>query len=368
MRIVSPFLKKAAYPFLSKSGLFRCLPDKGLAVITYHGVLPQGYQSIDAVLDGNLITAEALRGQLRFLKAHYNIVSPAGVMAALQQNRSFPPRSVLITCDDGLLNCLTDMLPVLLEHNVSCLFFVTGASTGQLRTMLWYEELYLLFLQAPAGRHEISCDGVSIVAALTSSEQRRVSWWNSVNRLSQVSPATRGEFLMTMRNQLRVDAPPDLKDTTSGNCRRFALLTAAELSQLASAGMEIGAHTLTHPVLSQAPPSSAHSEIAESRSRLEAALHTKMWAFAYPFGDSQSVSPEVLAIPQQAGFTAAFMNFGGGLGVPLPRYALPRVHVTSTMTISEFDAQVSGFYALLQRRGRGWYDAGAPSVAVCGER
>ena len=62
------------------------------------------------------------------------------------------------------------------------------------------------------------------------------------------------------------------------------------------------------------------------------------------------------------------MNFGGGSSVPLPRYALPRVHVTSAMSISELDAHVSGFYALLQRRGRRGYPAEIRAEAVCGER
>jgi hypothetical protein len=73
-------------------------------------------------------------------------------------------------------------------------------------------------------------------------------------------------------------------------------------------------------------------------------------AFAYPFGDSQSVTPEVLAMPRAAGFAAAFMNCGGGLATPLPQFSLPRIHVTSNMSLGELDAHVSGFYAWLQRR------------------
>ncbi len=76
MRIVSPFLKRIVYPSLSKVRLFRRLPGDGLAVVTYHGVIPEGYQAIDVALDGNLVTADALRRQVRFLKAAYNVVSP----------------------------------------------------------------------------------------------------------------------------------------------------------------------------------------------------------------------------------------------------------------------------------------------------
>ncbi len=114
--------------------------------------------------------------------------------------------------------------------------------------------------------------------------------------------------------------------------------------------MTIGAHTLSHPMLSQAPPELACAEIAESGAKLESALEKRVWAFAYPFGDPQSVTPQVLAMTQEAGYEAAFLNFGGGLGADLPPYALPRIHVTSGMSLAEFEAQVSGFYARLQRR------------------
>ena len=46
------------------------------------------------------------------------------------------------------------------------------------------------------------------------------------------------------------------------------------------------------------------------------------------------------------------MNIGGGLGAELPPHAIPRVHVNAGMTLSEFEAHVSGFYESLQRRVR----------------
>jgi len=69
--------------------------------------------------------------------------------------------------------------------------------------------------------------------------------------------------------------------------------------------------------------------------------------------------PPRLTMAQKAGYEAAFLNFGGGLGTDLPPYALPRVHVTAGMSRAEFDAHVSGFYARLQRRaGRGSKNVG----------
>lgn len=127
-------------------------------------------------------------------------------------------------------------------------------------------------------------------------------------------------------------------------------MTAPELRELIMKGMTIGAHTMSHPTLSQAPPELARAEISESGVRLGAALGERPWAFAYPFGDAQSVTPGVLKMPKEAGYEAAFMNFAGGLGSELPVFALPRIHVTAEMSLAEFEGQVSGFYGWLQRR------------------
>ncbi len=149
MKIVSPLLKRVVYPALASAGVFRRTSAPGLAIVTYHGVMPPGYEAVDAAFDGNLIGADMLRRQLRLLKAHYNVISRKDVLAWRQGNFQLPPRAVLITCDDGLLNCLTDMLPVLQEERVKCLFFVTGASAGEERVMLWYEELFLAVSALP---------------------------------------------------------------------------------------------------------------------------------------------------------------------------------------------------------------------------
>src|SRR5208337_5302698 len=109
MRFVSPLLKHVIYPVLHCTGsLPHITPLAGYAVVNYHGVLPVDYSSTDKFLDGNLVEAQGFRKQLQFLKAHYRIIHPEEFRAAIDQGRPLPPRSVLVTCDDGLLNTLTD--------------------------------------------------------------------------------------------------------------------------------------------------------------------------------------------------------------------------------------------------------------------
>jgi len=351
MKFVSPFLKKIVYPSLSASGCFRYNRAGGLAILTYHGILPQSYTPIDPVLDGNLVTADAFRRHLRLIRANYNVISPEDALAWIRDSQPLPHRAVLLTCDDGLLNNVTDMLPILTQEDFRCLFFVTGASVADSRSTLWYEELLLLFLRARPNEYVISAEGLSIRSVLNLPQQRYAAWWSAVRKLSQLNEEKRRRFLSEASAQTQVPALNVISDSLD---RRFGLLTLAELRKLAAAGMTIGAHTLSHPVLPEMDPDLARSEILNSRTKLEDALERRIWAFAYPFGDPASVNQAVLAIAQESGYEAAFLNYGGGLGVALPKFALPRVHVTAKMRVSELDAHLSGFFQKWQKRaGRG---------------
>lgn len=348
MKMVSPLLKRVLYPPMAWAGAFAQMSASGLAILTYHGVVPAGYEPVDASLDGNLISAEMLRCQLRLLKARYGVISPEQALAWRQGKFQLPKRAVLLTCDDGLLNCLTDMLPVLQEEGVRCLFFVTGASTADARSGLWYEDLFLMLLRAPDGPFEFSQAGIEIRAELKSRQQRRAVWWSMVKQLSQADRARRGAFLNAWQPE-RALPDRELGEKDSVDCRRFGLLTRHEINELSAAGMTIGAHTVSHPMLSQLSADLAYREICESRAQLESVLPTPVWAFAYPFGNPESVTSDILGMPRSAGFDAAFLNCGGGLGANLPPYALPRIHVTAQMSLSEFEAHVSGFHTRLQR-------------------
>jgi hypothetical protein len=66
MRFVSPLLKKVIYPCLAGTGYLRGRANAGaLCVVTYHGVLPAGYEVTDPDQDGGLVSAEVFRRQLR---------------------------------------------------------------------------------------------------------------------------------------------------------------------------------------------------------------------------------------------------------------------------------------------------------------
>jgi peptidoglycan/xylan/chitin deacetylase (PgdA/CDA1 family) len=369
LRFVSPALKHIVFPALSLSGYLRYTAGAGPAVVTYHGVFPAGYEVRNPALDGNLVQADSLRRQLQLLKKRYHVITPEDFLHWSEEKLSLPPRSILLTCDDALRNTLTEMVPILLELGLSCLFFATGASADETPSMLWYEELYLMLLDANApialSIPEANINIRISIGPIAPSEKHSC-WWNLVERLSQFDRELRRGFLDQIREQLRLAenwSEQFFQDPTLA--ARFLTLDIAGLRQLAAAGMSIGAHSLSHPILARASEELAWREISESRNVVEKALGRTVWAFGYPFGNAATVTGRDLRLAERAGFRCAFMNVGGGFGAKIDRakinhskisgakinrFVLPRVHVTADMSLFEFEAHISGFYRSLRKR------------------
>jgi peptidoglycan/xylan/chitin deacetylase (PgdA/CDA1 family) len=351
MRLVSPILHRVIYPLLGSMGYFHSRAPAPVTVITYHGVLPSGYTTEDAFLDNTLVTEESFRSQLRLLKKHYNVVSPDEFLLWLRKSQELPEKAILLTCDDGLLNHLSVMVPILQQEKLKCLLFVTGSSLGNTREMLWYVELYLLLMQAQAQDEPLLVQGIVVPKISDGAGQRRSVWLSLLKSLSHCDVAARSCFLedaaarfgLQPSWKMRYLDDPLLRD-------RFQLLRLPELKQLADAGMTIGAHTLSHPVLAAQSLELASAEITECRKGLEQSLGREVWAIAYPFGDPGSVGAREFKLAEESGYECGFVNVGGVLNAAAARFTLPRVHVTAEMSPSVYEAHVSGFHDALRSR------------------
>jgi peptidoglycan/xylan/chitin deacetylase (PgdA/CDA1 family) len=340
MRLVSPVLKHVVYPALHYSGwLGRIAPSSGFAVVNYHGVVPADHPGDEVFLDGNLVRPDVFRQQLKFLKSHYHVVHPDEFRAGIDQAMDLPPRAVLLTCDDGLLNTLTDMLPVLQSEDISCLFLVTAASCDKEPGMLWYEELYRLMRARPLPT-DLQLPPEDGAASPPLTFQAR--WWSTVRSASRLDRTTRTDWMRQVRNHCGPTPAPSSE-------RRWRLLNINELRHLAQAGMRIGAHTLSHPVLSLCSEEEARHEIQESKNSLEKALGKPLWAFAYPFGNPSTMGERELRLAREAGFSCAFLNVEHWNSGPSSPFAIPRTHVTMNTTLPEFSAHLSGLHSRLQR-------------------
>jgi hypothetical protein len=99
-------------------------------------------------------------------------------------------------------------------------------------------------------------------------------------------------------------------------------LTAEEVLQLAAGGLfEIGAHSVTHPLLSVLTPASQRFEIRESKAYLENLLGRPLSGFSYPNGDASECTR---AMVEEAVFGFACASFNEVISRRSDRFYLPR--------------------------------------------
>jgi peptidoglycan/xylan/chitin deacetylase (PgdA/CDA1 family) len=352
---VSSILRRAVYPAMSRASVFsrRVRPGE-VCVLTYHGVVPEGSATGVSPAEGTLVSAEQFRRQLRLLKSRYELITPEAFRGRWNEVASLPERAVLLTCDDGLLNVLTDMVPILLEEGARCLFLVTGASLKDAPATLWYEELYRMLDDAP-GNAVVMIGAERFRKDSFARKDMVRHWWDLVHELSRLCGDERNKALETLRSQWRLPKDWMMYDPADARAeRRHRLLNRSELQQLVAQGMSVGAHTISHPILTQMPLELAEREIRECRAGLESHLKRGVWALAYPFGHDGSARAREMRMAAEAGYSCAFLNHGGGVSQGTsPRFGLPRAHVTADMALPELEAHLSGFHESLQRRFRG---------------
>lgn len=122
---------------------------------------------------------------------------------------------------------------------------------------------------------------------------------------------------------------------SSGIC-----MSESEILELSkNNNIEIGAHTMNHPHLTQIPQESQDSEIRQSKKLLEKIVGKKIRYFAYPFGEYNEKS---IGIVKDAGFEAAVAVRAESVDKNKNHYELPRF-IVRNWDINKFARKIEIF-------------------------
>lgn len=250
----------------------------GVAVLCYHGVRPDGMAPGTIPFQYLHIPQSTLDSHCRIVRDYCDPISLDDWRASLAGGPPLPKRPVLITFDDGYRSVLTMGAPILTKYGVPAVVFVcTGPMATRRR--LWFDEV--------AER-----DGEDAVEA-----------WKALDYDSWTSCA--------QTSALEESDPR-------------ALMTAEELATLAGcAGLEIGGHTVQHPILGRASASQQREEIEQNLRSIADWTGKSVRAFAYPNGQpGLDYGADTVSILRECGVDIAFTTraaFAGPLEPPLER-------------------------------------------------
>lgn len=268
-------------------------PGARLSILIFHRVLPHADPLFPQEV--HAATFDAICGWLR----GWCNVLPLDEAAQRLAEGSLPARALALSFDDGYADNHTVAAPILQRHRLPCSFFV---STGYLDggrmwndTVIEALRLTRLAVLDLRGLHpQLALLAVPDVAA-----RRRAI--DSIIRVAKYLPVEERQALVdAVAARAEVVPPVDL------------MMSSAQVQGLRAMGMQIGAHTVTHPILARLPRARARDEIETSKRDLERLLGGTVTLFAYPNGKpEEDYSPESVELVREAGFSAAVSTAWG---------------------------------------------------------
>lgn len=281
------------------------------------------------------------RSQLEVIAKCAHPLSMAELAARLDKD-DVPDRSVAITFDDGYEDNLKSAKPILAERKIPATVFVASGFLNREREF-WWDELEKIFLEQGAlpKRLDLQVNGdthqwdLGEAAHYDEPSFARHKNWNA---LMNDAPTRRHAIyrelcplVKELPMQARTRLLDDLREWSRVDPRprgSHLALSPEGVVSLASGGLiEIGAHTVNHPMLSALSPVEQESEIKKSKADLESILGRPVASFAYPYGLPTDYQPGSVAMVRQAGFTRACSNFPGFVMPDVDRYQIPRLLV-----------------------------------------
>lgn len=297
------------------------MSDNKLSILIYHRVLNEfdPFNSHEAY-------RSSFDQQMKWVKRFFNVLPLEEAVSRLKED-SLPPRALSITFDDGYKDNYTNALPILQKHGLSATFYV---STGFLNGgIMWNDAIIEAFRDTKADILDLGAYGID-VCPLGDDKGDRLHGF--IEKVKFLPFEKRLEAIKEIQAQLKVAAPKNL------------MMNDNEVRALAEAGMEIGGHTVNHPILSRLSNEEARKEIAQGKAQLESIVQKKLVSFAYPNGKpGRDYHKEHVNLVREAGFEIAVSTAWGVASSESDLLQLPR--------FTPWDKRIGKFMFRLYRNG-----------------
>lgn len=263
------------------------------------------------------LPVSAFETQMRFFSRFCRVMPLGEIVSRLETGKPLPRRCVTLTFDDGFLDTYTLAFPLLRQYRLPATVYVTTQALDG--TTLWPDRLRhamrttratRMTLKSGAGR-PVTRDVSTLAARL-----RALAFLE--RRLTRVPDQERLATVASVIKQALGCTPQDVR--VPG-----LMMTWDHAREMAASHITIGAHTVSHAVLTKVSRAQAAKEIGLSKKMLEARLQRPVEHFAYPHGAPWCVSRSVRDEVAKAGFRSACTTFPGLNTPETDRMLLKRV-------------------------------------------
>jgi len=277
-------------------------------ILMYHrvgdGAAPDTYPPVPAA---------AFEAQMRLLCRHYRVVPLEALADLFAAGRPLREPVASVTFDDGYRDNYTSAFPVLRSYGIpATIFLATGFIGGD--RVFWWDAVGIMVAAARPGRWSTEEFGTLSTETPADRERTRVGIFQ---RIKGSPSGDRERLLAALGDALGTGTPQGLG--------RELILSWEEVREMHEAGISMGAHTVSHPILARVPRDLARGEILGSKEAIERRLGEPVVSFSYPNGKTEDYGAEAVAAVRDAGFTAAVTTIPGSARKGCSLFELPRV-------------------------------------------
>ncbi len=311
-----------------------------LTVLNYHRVVDP--RELGPNSDHSLVSADTVRftAQMDLVRRFFDVIGSGDLLAWLAGRGTLPDHPMLITFDDGYRDNYQVALPVLRNRDLPAVVFVASDCIENRRPFYWDLAAYCF---NHTGQSSLAIPNVGRFD-WTDEKECDLCRRGLLQALKQLPEQQKRRIVEQLPQALNVDVPDDAFSDLYMDWEQVRALTAA--------GVDIGGHTRSHPILSRIPLDQAHREISESKQRIEAEIGKPLRLFAYPNGRSEDFNTELEQLVKNIGFNAAFSLIPGPVSLKTVRknpFSIRRIYISRNDTLPRFIAKLLGAGRLLRR-------------------
>jgi len=275
-----------------------------LSILIFHRVLrqfdPLAPDEPDAV---------AFEARMRWIQDWFNVLPLNDAVDRLRRG-ALPARALAITFDDGYADNAEVAAPILERLGLTATFFV---ATGFLRGgCMWNDQVIEALRASSTDELDLAEIGLGRVSLRTLDERREAIAF-ILGSIKHRAPQQRIEAVQAVVRAAKPGEAPAM------------MMNADQVRNLIRRGMDVGAHTVSHPILTRLESSAAYAEIRDSKLQLEDLTGRAVTLFAYPNGVPRGdYADEHVRMVREAGFDAAVSTAWGAASSDSDPYQLPR--------------------------------------------
>jgi peptidoglycan/xylan/chitin deacetylase (PgdA/CDA1 family) len=254
--------------------------------------------------------AEHFDRLMELVAQNFNVLRLSDVPTLLCLKK-LPRRALVITFDDGYADNAEVALPILKRHGLTATFFVASGFLDGKR--MWNDSVIECVRRTERDALDLSELELGYMT-LGSLVERRACIDALLPRLKYLDANGRAKALESLQRATGVDSlPSDL------------MMRSDQVRELHRSGMEIGAHTVSHPILTTLSGHDAEREVADSRDQLQEITRAPVTAFAYPNGKpKRDYDRSHVELVKRLGFRVAVSTASGAASAGDDLFELPR--------------------------------------------